>query len=52
MQNRNSGQQGFGLIKLMIKMAMLTVVLMLVAITVPKVIQSLGYSQGRGWSVM
>ncbi|HRW13396.1 MAG TPA: hypothetical protein P5549_09755 [Syntrophomonas sp.] len=48
MQNRNSGQQGFGLIKLMIKMAMLTVVLMLVAITVPKVIQSLGYSQGQG----
>lgn len=36
------------MIKLIMKLAMLTVVIMLVGISVPKVIQSLGYSQGQG----
>ncbi len=49
MQNWNNGQKGAGMIKLLVKMVMLTLVVMLVMIAVPKVIQSIGYSQGKGF---
>lgn len=46
MLKRISGQEGLGMINLLVKMGMLTLVVVLVMITVPKVIQSMGYSQG------
>jgi|GEM_PF-2338069 len=49
MQKCNNGQKGSGMISLLIKMIMLTLVVSLVMIAVPKVIQSMGYSQGQGF---
>jgi len=49
MQKCNNGQKGSGMISLLVKMIMLTLVVTLVMIAVPKVIQSMGYSQGQGF---
>ena len=49
MLKRISRQKGSGMINLLIKLVMLTLVVSLVMIAVPKVIQSMGYSQGQGF---